>query len=489
MLFNSYLFILLFVPIVVAGYFMLGRLGSTKIGLSWLIACSLFFYGYYNPAYLALLGISVLANYGVGRLLSGEGVAPKTRFRLASGGVVFNLALLGYYKYANFFVENINVVFGSDFVLEKLLLPLAISFFTFQQLAYVVDSYQGKTRRYGFVEYTFFVTFFPQLIAGPIVRHEEMMPQLKKNILQLNPTNLASGTSLFCIGLFKKVIFADQVARYVQPVYDGLGGADPGFTAAWLATFAYSLQLYFDFSGYSDMASGLARIFNLTLPQNFDSPYRAESPTSFWRRWHCTLSAFLKQYLYFPLGGNRKGETRTNINLFLTMLLGGLWHGAGWGYIIWGALNGVLLLGQKAWSKTVGKRLGVEPSRFRIELSITTTFFLIMLTRIFFRAESWDGSMSMLRALLGMGGVDVVESAPGLFPGIAMAVGLYLVARLAPNSMQIMADVAPVLGKIRPGPRWLRWRPNGTFAVVVFGMFVICIVNLAEVSEFLYFQF
>ena len=349
MLFNSYIFISLFLPITLTGFYLIGGQGHHRAATGWLVCASLFFYGWWNPAYLGLILGSVLFNYAVGVLL-GNRDTKNLRVILALG-IGGNLGLIGCFKYANFFVDNINLSFGSDFHLETIILPLAISFFTFQQIAYLVDAYRGETKEYNFLHYCLFVTFFPQLIAGPIVHHKEMLPQFAKDVIyRLKHENIAIGIAIFVLGLFEKVVLADQVAVYATPVFNAAEqGLDLTFFEAWSGALAYTLQLYFDFSGYSDMAIGLARMFGILLPLNFHSPYKALNITEFWRHWHMTLSRFLRDYLYIPLGGSRRGQTQRYINLMITMILGGLWHGAGWTFVAWGTLHGFYLIVHHGW--------------------------------------------------------------------------------------------------------------------------------------------
>jgi D-alanyl-lipoteichoic acid acyltransferase DltB (MBOAT superfamily) len=300
MLFNSYEFLFLFLPITLLGFHLIGKQGHHRVAIAWLVGASLFFYGWWNPAYLNLMLFSILFNYSIGISLSstlGRKLSSKTILTI---GVATNLAVLGYYKYANFFVDNLNALSDSNLILHKVILPLAISFFTFQQIAYLVDAYRGKAREYSFLHYCLFVTFFPQLIAGPIVHHKDMLPQFAKDaVYKLRSKNLAIGITIFTLGLFKKVVLADGVSVYATPVFNAAeAGMILTFFEAWTGALAYTFQLYFDFSGYSDMAIGIARMFGIRLPLNFNSPYKATSIIDFWRRWHITLSRFLRDYLY-----------------------------------------------------------------------------------------------------------------------------------------------------------------------------------------------
>jgi len=489
-LFNSYAFILGFLPVVLLLHYVLGRRLGLEGALVVLGGASLAFYGYWNPAYLVLIVGSIVANYGLGHALSRIGAdRPHARKQLVALGIVLNLGLLGYYKYANFFVDTWNALGGPPLFLAKIALPLAISFFTFQQISYLLSAYQNPEQRVSWWRYGFCVTFFPHLLAGPIILYKELLPQLEQKIIRFDPTSWSVGLSMFAFGLAKKVLLADNIARFSSPVFDALpSGAQPTPAAAWLAVFAYSLQLYFDFSGYSDMAVGLARLFNLKMPANFDSPYKAKNVGEFWRRWHMTLSRFLREYLYIPLGGNRGSTTRVACNLMITMVLGGLWHGAGWGFVLWGAVNGVFLVTYFVYSTWRKKQLAGRPavtSRLGREISITVTFALVMLSRVSFRAPDWNSSVLMYRSLVG----DVVHGVTpfSLTLGGALCVAGYAVCRVCPNTQEIMAAYEPVIERVRGGV--VAFRPNLTWAAVVGAVLLACFLSLGHVSEFLYFQF
>jgi len=363
MLFNSYIFIFAFLPITFCIYFTLAKYKSGEMAIRFLVIASLFFYGWWNPAYLALIMLSISVNYFIGEAIVRSRTISKNNYTkcLFISGLIFNLGLLAYFKYANFIIENINLFFGFTSQINEIILPLAISFFTFQQVAYLVDTYKGITKEFKFTHYVLFVTFFPQLIAGPIVHHKEMLPQfMKLGNMKPNLDNIVIGANIFALGLFKKVVLADGIAQYSSPVFNAaLTGEPMSLFVAWGGALAYTFQLYFDFSGYSDMAIGIARMFGIRLPLNFFSPYKSLSIIEFWRRWHITLSRFLRDYVYFSLGGNRKGKAHRYINLFTTMLLGGLWHGAGWTFILWGGLHGLYLVTNHAWHYTQ-RRLNLE---------------------------------------------------------------------------------------------------------------------------------
>lgn len=409
MLFNSLEFILFFLPITLLIFFTLRAKGLKEFAFMWLVLASLFFYGWWEAKYVVLIVASILVNFLIGHNIS-RVINPFPKKAILIVGIVLNLGLLGYYKYANFFVQNVNTLFGSSYHLETIILPLAISFFTFQQIAYLVDAYRGEVKEYNFTHYCLFVTFFPQLIAGPIVHHKEMMPQFMRN-KELMPKveDITVGIFIFVIGLFKKIVLADSFAPVADSVFNAAdAGSLISMTDAWVSSIAYTFQLYFDFSGYTDMAIGVARLFGIRLPQNFNSPYRATSIIDFWRRWHMTLSRFLREYLYIALGGNRCGNIRRNTNILITMLLGGLWHGAGWNFLIWGGLHGLYLMINHAWATIVDRSLPkslLESARFimmRKLFGFSLTFLAVVFALVFFRATSFDGAMTMISAMLNL---------------------------------------------------------------------------------------
>lgn len=518
MLFNSYYFIGLFLPLVIITFYLASRWYGPRTAVACLVLFSLFFYGWWNPVYLTLIIGSILFNYNFGRLI----VARKNYGKaLLVVGVAANLSTLAYFKYANFFVDNLNWLGGTDIALAPIVLPLAISFFTFQQITYLVDASRGETAEYDFSQYCLFVTFFPQLIAGPIVHHKEMMPQFSQvSTYKFQYANLALGCTVFIFGLFKKVVIADNVAPYSTRLFDATSaGFEPSLIEAWGGALAYTFQLYFDFSGYSDMAIGLALMFGIRLPLNFNSPYKAHNIIEFWRRWHITLSRFLRDYLYIPLGGNRHGQFRRYLNLFLTMLLGGLWHGAGWTFICWGALHGAYLAINHAWhafrrltgmNQVADHFLGTWVARI-------LTFIAVVVGWVFFRAESFDSAFSILSGMIGFNGVVlpgyIYTDGTGL-TGILQSMGvqfgrleyfegmkqllqlgvLLAVVWWAPSSIELVAKHKPICDMerhhISPSEKQLfSWAPTGLWAVVVTVMFVVSIIHMTRISEFLYFQF
>jgi len=514
MLFNSYAFILLFLPLALLGFFQLAR-RSHAWAAGWLVAASLFFYGWWNPAYVGLLLASILGNYSFGLWIT-RAHSPQRKQRLLVTAIATNLLLLGYYKYANFFIGSLNDLSGANWTLGTIILPLGISFFTFTQIAFLVDTYQGKVREFDFIHYTLFVTYFPHLIAGPVLHHKEMMPQFARpETYRFSYENLAVGLTIFSIGLFKKVVLADNMAYYVPGVFDApASGVQLSFAEAWGGALCFALQLYFDFSGYSDMAIGLSRMFGVILPLNFHSPYKAVNIIEFWRCWHMTLSRFLRDYLYIPLGGNRRGKLRRYANLFITMLLGGLWHGAGWTFVIWGGLHGLYLMINHAWH-AVRRALGQDPSQPLIwplrACSVLLTFLAVTLAWVFFRASDLDTALTIAQTMLGLHGVALPDNWLTRFPALhawllthgylAASNGLatagmvnwiwvlLLVVWLAPNTQTLMRFHRPALDTPATGPTRLSWQPTFLRAALVWSLLFVSLINLSQQSTFLYFQF
>ena len=436
------------------------------------------------------------------------------------GGIAANLGLLGYFKYANFFVDSINSLVGSNWNLEKIILPLAISFFTFQQVTYLVDTYRGKQSERNFLRYCLFVSFFPQLIAGPIVHHSEMLPQFSRpQVYRFELDRIAIGLTIFFLGLFKKTVLADNVGPYADEIFLA---ADQGevvtFLEAWIGVLSYTFQIYFDFSGYSDMAIGLGFLFGIRLPVNFLSPYRSQSIVEFWRRWHITLSRFLKDYLYIPLGGNRRGRFRKQLNLMTTMILGGLWHGAGGTFIIWGALHGFYLLVNHAWRALppiAGLKIPVAVSG---KLGWMLTFLCVVLAWIFFRATSVDSALHILAGVSGMNGVVFpdtyaihlgsraqllsgvgIQFSPAInlpyFNGINQIITLFsllVICLFMPNIQEFTshwANITSAKNTKEAAGRWWRWRPSLVWSVCIGIIAAISVVHIAPDNKFLYFNF
>ena len=465
LLFNSYEFIFAFLPITFFIYFLLLQKRLIIGAKGFLVFASLFFYSWWNIAYLPLILSSLLFNYLIGSALNTPNRVNKKG--VLSFGIFANLALLGYFKYADFFIKNFNHLTNKELPLLHLALPLAISFFTFQQIAYLVDSYRGETKEYDFLNYALFVTFFPQLIAGPIVHHAEMMPQFasKWNLVK-KYKNIALGIFIFSIGLFKKVVIADTFSVWATNGFDKAETLN--LIEGWATSLSYTFQLYFDFSGYTDMALGIALLFNIKLPINFNSPYKALSIQDFWRRWHITLSNFLRDYIYIPLGGSRKGEFRTYTNLIITFLLGGLWHGAGWTFVFWGFLHGVALVVHRLWRK-----LNIKINTL---LAWFVTFNFINIAWVFFRAKEWDDALKVLKAMFFGELVtnDIwlsnIYADKYLMLQLALAGALVLLAK---NSMELRKEFAT---------------NNYTLTFIVL-LLVSSFLNLSGVHEFLYFNF
>ncbi len=513
MLFNSFSFIFLFLPLVLWVFLRL-ETHHRKLALTWLVVASFFFYAWWNPGYLFLLLISITFNFSIGRILqrrSGQ------RCWLITG-IAGNILLLSYFKYAGFLVSSSNSVFNTSWEISTIVLPLAISFFTFQQIAWLVDVYRGIGREYNPVHYCLFVSFFPQLIAGPIVHHTEMMPQFsKEREITQKKLDLEVGLTLFCLGLLKKVVLADTAAGFANPVFEAAGrGEYLTFFEAWIGTLAYTFQIYFDFSGYSDMAIGLARMFGIHLPINFFSPYKACNIREFWQRWHITLSRFLRDYVYFALGGNRKGISRTFINIMFTMLIGGLWHGAAWTFVCWGGLHGLLLLLHRVWIKlTIPIRPTLEASSLMRLISIAITFFSVCGCWVLFRADSFPAASVVYKGMLGFNGYVLPPEAHALlgkkaewFQSFGMEFHalryfysshqlewlplLALIVFFLPNSQQWLAAYQPALipkGIELSGKTRCLWHPHPIWALVIAVLVSWALLAMNRVDEFLYFQF
>jgi D-alanyl-lipoteichoic acid acyltransferase DltB (MBOAT superfamily) len=519
MLFNSHVFIFVFLPALFFGFVALRKMHAQRLACWWLVAGSGFFLAWWNPRDLAVLAGSIVFNYAVStRLLAAR--RRRSARLLAVTAVLGNLSLLGYYKYAGFFLNVGRALQGEPAQASELVLPLAISFYTFQQITYIVDCYIGRGAAYSFADYCLYVMFFPHLIAGPITHHADMMPQFAA-ARGAGHGMIARGISLFVLGLSKKVLLADPIAAYASPVFRAAqAGADVGFVDAWIGSLAYTFQLYFDFSGYSDMAVGAGMLFGIVFPLNFNSPYRAASIIDFWRRWHISLSTFLRDYVYIPLGGSRCGPVRRYANLVLTMLIGGFWHGAGWTFIAWGGLHGLLLLVNHAWIGLVRRtRLaGIAGSAPYRAGARVLTFGCVVFGWVLFRAESFDAAMRLWCGLAGLNGLGLAEryaqkllalgfpadafasagGSPVLTPSLgscAALVALLAVVQWAPNSQEIVGVAGPRgRPKLAPGaestaPAWWRWRPSVGWATLIAILAVTAVAHITKLSEFLYFQF
>jgi len=447
MLFNSSAFVLGFLPIALLGFFAAGRLGGTKWALRWLILTGLFFYGWSDVRLVLLLGGSILVNYLVAQRIARH----TSRWWLISG-VAANIALLAWFRYANFLLHDVLRLHAQEF---DIVLPLAISFFTFQQISYLVETSRGERVHQGLLPYAAFVAFFPYLIAGPIVRQREVVPQLTAADLSTPRAGaIADGLTIFLLGMAKKVVLADTFAHYADIGFAAAGqGTSLTFVEAWYAVAAYALQIYFDFSGYSDMAIGLACIFNVHLPLNFASPYKARNIAEFWRCWHITLSRFLRDHVYIALGGNRQGTTRCSANLIITMLLGGLWHGAAWNFVLWGGLHGLFLLLCKTW-----------PWRLPLIAARALTVLAVSIAWVPFRASSVEATLAMLRGIAGLNGIALPQMILHAFPSLA-----------------IIATAVPALPSLGDG-RTLSF-PEVTACLIVGWVIVLALPSVHELSQ------
>jgi alginate O-acetyltransferase complex protein AlgI len=497
MLFNSYTFIFVFLPFAVISYWLIYRIASGRALSIWLIALSLFFYGWWSPRDLALILVSIAFNFALCRFVGHATHEKKIRFAALTFGVSANLGALAYFKYFGFFRDIAES--GWQSILHRpvtaMALPLAISFFTFQQIGYLVDTYRSRNVGRSLAHYAASVTFFPHLIAGPLVSYRDLYGQfesLKSRSFRLE--SVALGVSVFLIGLSKKVLLADSFAPIADFVFNNPRAEIVGFSDAWSGSLAYTFQLYFDFSGYSDMAIGLAILFGIRLPANFLSPYKSTSIIEFWRRWHITLSEFLRQYVYISLGGNRQGATRRYINLFVTMLLGGLWHGAGFTFVIWGALHGLYLTINHVFRSSVSWRL---PN----PIAWALTAVAIIVGWVFFRADTVNTAIKLLRAMfrLEQGRISTLAFQMSYLRENTILVATLitiggLISIALPNTTQLFAGKKPVLhteeslSKI-PNSQFDEWRWTRTHAVLAAILFVACCVLLARPSTFIYYQF
>ena len=488
MLFNSYEFLFGFLPLALGAFLALGTTGRLRAALGLLVVSSIIYHAWLVPWHSAILVGSMLANFTLGRGIlrnRAEG-APFRGQLLLILGVALDLGLIAGFKYAYFLAETLRTLTGWHHTLTPAVLPLGISFFTFQQLAYLVDAWRGRAGRVDFLHYLVFVSFFPQLIAGPIVRYEQVVPQLTQGSLwQRSSLVSARGMSLFVIGLFKKVVLADGIAPHANAVFDAASAGAVGFWTAWSGALAYTFQIYFDFSGYSDMAIGLGLLFGLRLPQNFDSPYKATSIVEFWRRWHMTLSLFLRDYLYVPLGGNRHGRGRRYANLTVTMLLGGLWHGASWTFVLWGGLHAVYLLLNHAWFALTGGSAQARGGPWRNGVARLLTFLAVVVAWVVFRG----GELGTIQHMYGsMFGLAAVGSAPSASMWGCLAL-LLTIVWLAPNSDQWVREA----GGRTPSIAVPAWRPSPAMAALLALIAVAAVLLLSRgfthENEFIYYQF
>jgi D-alanyl-lipoteichoic acid acyltransferase DltB (MBOAT superfamily) len=486
MLFNSPPFVLGFLPATLAGFFLLGRIGGARWALCWLVAASLFFYGWWNPRFVLLLAGSILANHRLGTHIVSlaQTERPQAARRWLIAGLALNLALLGWFKYANFLLHSVGAA-GVD-----VFLPLAISFFTFQQIMFLVESYRQERAASGFLPYAAFIAFFPHLIAGPIVRPRDIMPQLLADDLVVpREAALAEGLMIFLLGLAKKLVLADTFARFADVGFGAAAqGAPVNFVEAWYAASAYALQIYFDFSGYSDMAIGLARMLNVRFPLNFASPYQASNISEFWHRWHITLSRFLRDFVYIPLGGNRHGEARRVVAVMLTMLLGGLWHGAAWSFMLWGGLHGLYLVVHSTFRRYCAP--------LPAPVGHLLTLLAVIVAWVPFRAASLDAALTMLRGMVGLHGFALPQMVVRAFPPLAaIAMPVPLLRYLGDGRTLSFPEVTACLALgwcivlLLPSVHALSERARGWALASGFAFTVQALFFAPSVTPFLYFQF
>ena len=475
MVFSSYIFVLLFLPAVVLLYYLLSRFHSGLWQRLFLIAASLLFYSWDSPRYLPLLLASIAVNYLLAHGIQ-RGTGQPRKLWLATG-IFFNVALLGYFKYFNFFLENLNFALGTAFSPRRIALPLGISFFTFQQLSFLVSVYHGEERVGRLRDYVLFVSFFPQLVAGPIVLYSEMLPQFRdEGRRRFDPEAFSAGLYMFSIGLFKKAVLADSLAVFAD---NGFALPEPGLAAAWMASLSYTLQIYFDFSGYSDMAVGLGRLFHIDIPMNFLAPYRSLSISDFWRRWNRTLGRALSTYIYRPLGGSRRGLARTCLNLLLTFLVSGLWHGAAWTFVLWGLCHGLFA----AAERLAGALLERVPALLRRGW----TFLVVNFLWVLFRAPDFAGALAIWRGMFRFHrpGTEQLRALVGNAGGFAFPPWL--------NSIYLFGLVGALLllvwssrGSAELFRRFTPCRRSLAFAAALFSAALLC---LSRESIFIYFNF
>ena len=487
MLFNSVMFITIFLPLALVGWFLLQKLKNPVYARIFLVGMSFWFYGYYNISYLWILLASLSFNYCISALLEKCG-GHKGRKWLATGGILGNLGLLFYFKYFNFFIDNCNFFLHTNISLEKIALPLGISFFTFQQISFLIERYRGDAAHYSFVDYAFFVSFFPQLVAGPIVLHSELIPQLQsEKVRHFSAEGFYDGLTLFILGLGKKVLLADSLAVLVNAEYANIAALDS--VSAWIVIIWYMLELYFDFSGYCDMARGIAKMFGFWLPENFDSPFRAVSVRDFWRRWHMTLSRFLSQYVYIPLGGNRKGRIRQCLNLLIVFFVSGLWHGANWTFVVWGLMHG----GAAAFEALFPK------ARFPREwMNRLATALFVTLSFSVFRSDSLEMAALLWQKLFTAGN-------QGMLLGICNTLNfpenyavLKLLGEVAPQfvnavylfCMLLLSGLSIYFLQGSKAEQWIEKKGHTTTGLFCLAtVFTWSFISLSQISVFLYFNF
>jgi alginate O-acetyltransferase complex protein AlgI len=486
MLFSSFEFIFIFLPVTFFIYFYLNSKKLVVASKWFLIFSSLIFYSWWNIVYLPIILTSILFNYFLGNSLAQSKSKKVSNKHILIIGITSNLLLLGYFKYTDFFISNTNSLFNSNIELINLALPLAISFFTFQQIAYLVDSYRGEIKAYDFVSYALFVSFFPQLIAGPIVHHKEMMPQFTKlKNKYVNYKNISLGIFIFSIGLFKKIVIADSFAIFANNGFNETVAIT--LLEAWATSLSYTFQLYFDFSGYVDMAMGAALLFNIRLPINFNSPYKSFDIQDFWRRWHMTLSRFLKDYIYIPLGGNRVSNFRIYSNLMATFIIGGFWHGAGWTFLFWGFLHGFAISIHRAWSS-----FGFKLWNWFAWL---LTFNFVNFAWVFFRADEWADAINIIKGMIGLNGFSPLTYAQVKNFDSETINNINIFLNVSPGDLAIYLVIATstllILHKnnsIEMMNSFIPSHKNLVFIILIY-LVSFMFMNSMQLTEFLYFDF
>ncbi len=483
MLFNSYIFILLFLGLCIIGYFGLNYFKKYNLAMVFLLGMSLWFYGYNNINYLWILIFSVLVNYGFYLLLNKT--EKKVKKALMIAGVSVNVGVLLYFKYMDFFIGNINGIFKTDIAFLRIALPLGISFFTFQQISFIVDAYRNEIPKYNFLHYACFVTYFPQLIAGPIVTHDELVPQfMDLSKKKFNSESFARGIYLFTLGLAKKVLIADTFGRMVSYGYDTYEYLNT--PTAIVVILAYTIQIYFDFSGYCDMAIGLGKMMNFELPLNFNSPYKALTITEFWDRWHMTLTRFFTKYIYIPLGGSRKGEVRTCINVMIVFLISGFWHGASWNFVFWGVIHGIFNVITRVFKKFFDK---LHPA-----LNWLITFTFVNVTWVFFRAETFTQALTILRKAVSFDftGFDQTFITKIESPELVELMDILSIRQIYPPIIfvgWVVVALILMLGSRNAYEKTKTFKPNVITFIVTLFLLVWSVFSLEGISEFLYFNF
>ncbi len=507
MQFNSFIFILCFLPLTLVFYFWFNSLGKKKLSQAFLLLMSLWFYGYFNASYLLVICSSITVNFLLSRAMEKVGDKEGRKKGLLVLGILFNVSLIFYFKYYDFFISNINAVFGSDFVLRHIVLPLGISFFTFQQISFVVDSYRGETKGYSFLEYALFVAYFPQLVAGPIVLHSELIPQFRdESKRKVDFDNLSKGIMLFSRGLAKKVLIADTFGAAVTWGFDHANifvGEDAlRFYEIIIVMLSYTFQIYFDFSGYSDMATGLGCMFNFNIPMNFNSPYKALSVADFWKRWHMTLTRFLTRYVYIPLGGSRKGKLRTYLNTMIVFLVSGIWHGANWTFILWGVLHGLAQCFNKITHGIYEKLIeGARKTPVATALvgmikivSWAVTSDFINVAWLLFRADSvtmWLQILKRFPVYYYVVRDEILE--PFRIPKLTAALEILGVANSTSTALWISLVSYMLLGfgicLLTTNNYQAKYKRNAFSVISTWILFILCLISLSSVSTFLYFNF